>query len=974
MKYLAAVFILLSVLFAKQVHGQQIVLASVADRVRLEADEYRGNVQWEQSDDENEWVDIAGGDVSPFEIEITSMPVFFRARIEEEGCTQPHYSEVIQVLDGANVQLWSDPETWGTAGIPQDGDEVTIESGDHIILDEATHSLAGLTINGILEFDRADLVLTAESIYIDNGGVLQVGTSESPFKQKAIITLNGTNTSSDANTRGITVINGRLELHGATPDVLWTKVNANVGVGDTEIEVSESVDWQVGDEIVLAPTDYYRAGLNLEAVTQIFTLSNVDGNNLTISTASQAFHWGVMQYVSESGIVENQSEMASPHVSGVPMQLDERAEIGVLTRNIVVQAPDDELWSSQGFGVHTMIMPMGIGHAEGVEFKRAGQAGRIQRYAWHWHMKNITLPNYLEVNSGDYIKNSSVNESRNRGIVIHGTWHTEVSNNVVYNIRGHGVFTEDASERKNVIDHNLVLHVRDPQFGLTLQEHENSGSQDKGSSGFWISNPDNKILNNVAADCGSFGFWLAYPEQCWGLSTGVLNSTDGHLDQPNRTLFDTFFNNSAHSNRLNGIRLDDPPIDQLGNTTGKFYASTTNGREGDWPYDNHRRFDLVGGVVHHNGSNGIWDRSRRVNTTEVVSADNIGRYFAGSGALGLIERCLIVGESLNENTNGTLAPTSGDFASGYSGGETAVASYHFSFSFDGNLMVNFPAISGKRSGAFDASDLYIRAVEEGTRLITNNRLINSHAGVKLWALDDHYTLASVTADPQGLWGPQGSYYAFDVPFLTAGEGLEVFPVEPAEASGGVSIVGGKWAGIRGFVINELNEFYRDLWAVDVVKYEQDDEMNLQELGSWGVASSTAGELLDHMKDAALNDLFIYELTFPENDNPTTFDMLVDNLISEDQLQVIGIEFDGSIDPAVYITSPGSAHTYQPVGSLQELIDHSTGEVWFQDKGNNRVWVKLRGGRWQYWTSDPNESEPSFEETTYQTIELHISEQ
>src|SRR5690606_29863121 len=108
-----------------------------------------------------------------------------------------------------------------------------------------------------------------------------------------------------------------------------------------------------------------------------------------------------------------------------------------------------------------------------------------------------------------------INESMNRGIVVHGTNGVLVENNIVYNVRGHGVFTEDAVEQRNTFDRNLVLRVRNPlgtnpanTDALKLHEMETaSPGLSGGASGFWISNPANTITNNVAADCEGFGFW-----------------------------------------------------------------------------------------------------------------------------------------------------------------------------------------------------------------------------------------------------------------------------------------------------------------------------------------------------------------------------------------------------------------------------------------------------------------------------------
>ena len=74
----------------------------------------------------------------------------------------------------------------------------------------------------------------------------------------------------------------------------------------------------------------------------------------------------------------------------------------------------------------------------------------------------------------------------------------------MYDVRGHSIFTEDASERRNIINGNLVLKVRKPKW-QSLKVHEEDNS-----SGLWVSNPDNTLTNNATADCEGFGFWLAF--------------------------------------------------------------------------------------------------------------------------------------------------------------------------------------------------------------------------------------------------------------------------------------------------------------------------------------------------------------------------------------------------------------------------------------------------------------------------------
>jgi hypothetical protein len=266
------------------------------------------------------------------------------------------------------------------------------------------------------------------------------------------------------------------------------------------------------------------------------------------------------------------------------MVLDQRAAVGNLTRNIVIQGPNDTVWDTQGFGVQTMVMGAGaVARVDGVEIRRAGQRNRLGAYPWHWHMLSYDPPSTLADATGHYFRNSTINTSTNRGVVIHGTNGVEVEDNVLYDIRGHGIFTEDAVERRNQIHRNLVLRIRNTQGPGQLKRHEfeAGGQPEAGSSGFWISNPDNFLTGNHAADCQGFGFWLSYPANPWGESISVPMI-------PNRILFGEFANNTTHSNRFDGLMIDLAEVANDGSIQGMQYSSNTDGQNPVWPETNLR--------------------------------------------------------------------------------------------------------------------------------------------------------------------------------------------------------------------------------------------------------------------------------------------------------------------------------------------------------------------------------------------------
>ena len=532
----------------------------------------------------------------------------------------------------------------------------------------------------------------------------------------------------------------------------------------------------------------------------------------------------------------------------------------------------------------------------------------------------------------------------NRGIVVHGTNGTLVQHNVIYDVRGHGIFFEDASERRNVIDGNLVLHVRNPDPGFALKNHEAGVNAGRGSSGFWLSNPDNTIINNIAGDCQTNGFWLAFPSQTFGLSSDINI-------RPDRLLFGVFNGNTAFSNAFEGILLDWVEQDQQGNVFPHQYASTTDGQELQWPYEALRRFAVSNCQVWKNAFHGFWDRSVWPETYGFVSADNCGRYFAGSGAEGIIKHSLAVGTSLNHLMNGTDRPNfHGEFH------PTAFATYHSAFDIYENIAINFPMVAGEMSGVFATNDYYLRPVEIGHIRNGGNLIVNSHPGVKLTAPFSYFSLAGALWDPHGMWGgTPNDFLVYDDPFFTFGQVPDT--VMPHPESGGV-LVEGPFYGFNEFVVNEGNIRWEDYMAINVDRLDA----SFDTVGTWAVDEAQPTWALAHMRHFATHPTGYYHLEFPAIPEVYDVGMTVTNIKDSADCQILAIEYSGdyTIDQ-VYTTvtwdyftaagqpASGTKHTYGPVALLEDLLNPNSGRKYWQDTINNRVWIKIKGGIDQFWS-------------------------
>ena len=435
----------------------------------------------------------------------------------------------------AKGKRWSDAATWPDKKVPGKGAAVTIEKGMDVVLDVSPPPLHGLTINGKLNFaDKKDLELTTEWILLH--GELEIGNEARPHTRNATITLTNDVPGEDIESmgdRGIMIMGGTLSLHG-TQKNSWTKLTKTAAAGSNTIEVLNPGDWKKGEQIVVASTDFdpHQA--------EERTISSISGKVITLDQKLQYMHYGEVTF-------------------GV----DERGEVGMLTRNIRIQASTDAEKSFSGG--HVMAMAGSTMQVSGVEFFRMGQHENLARYPIHWHLVGDT--------QGQYIENSAIHDTYSRCVTVHGTNNVRVQNNVAYNNVGHCYFLEDGVEHGNQYIGNLGILTRcnptrpcNPTNALNGSgAGQNATDQlipsDNTASTFWITNPDNTYRGNVSAGSEETGFWIALPEH----PTGKFEGTEvSKATWPRRMQLREFSGNVAHSD------VDGLMIDRGTNAQGKF--------------------------------------------------------------------------------------------------------------------------------------------------------------------------------------------------------------------------------------------------------------------------------------------------------------------------------------------------------------------------------------------------------------------
>ena len=152
---------------------------------------------------------------------------------------------------------WSDPASWPDGHVPGEGDAVVIDRDREVVLDVSPPPLRSLTINGKLTFaNDADIELITDWIMLH--GELHIGSEAEPHTRNATITLVDNVPGENVNAmgdRGVMIMGGTLSLHGDRVNT-WTQLAKTAEAGSNRIEVLDASGWRVGDEIVLASTDF----------------------------------------------------------------------------------------------------------------------------------------------------------------------------------------------------------------------------------------------------------------------------------------------------------------------------------------------------------------------------------------------------------------------------------------------------------------------------------------------------------------------------------------------------------------------------------------------------------------------------------------------------------------------------------------------------------------------------------------------
>ncbi|KAJ7422641.1 transmembrane protein 2 [Willisornis vidua] len=254
--------------------------------------------------------------------------------------------------------------------------------------------------------------------------------------------------------------------------------------------------------------------------------------------------------------------------------------------------------------------------------------------------------------------------------------HIKIKDTIGYDTLGHCFFIEDGIEQRNTLFHNLGL-VTKP--GTLLPTDRNSsmciGIRDKvygnyvpvpatdcmAVSTFWISHPNNHLINNAAAGSQDAGIWYLFHRVATGDSHSLAIETKSEL-----TPLGIFYNNRVHSNFKAGLFIDKgvKTTNASADDPREYLCLDNNARfrpHQDADPEKPRVAALIDRLISFkNNDHGAWVRGGDILIQNSGFADNgIGLTFASDGsfpndegASQEVSESLFIGESKNYGFQG----------------------------------------------------------------------------------------------------------------------------------------------------------------------------------------------------------------------------------------------------------------------------------------------------------------------------------
>ena len=396
--------------------------------------------------------------------------------------------------------------------------KITIKNGGTLLLNPQTAADSKPTIS-------------TKGIDIASGGSLLIGDASCPIGEKAPdarVTFVFTGPKPDPKTcgtpnnqpssqcpgwmKGIQVESGgTLRMYGqkgvGTNAVNWTylsqpagpdrynstsanyvkNVLAPVTTAANELHLAADVTkgpgaWQQNDWIAVATTSFSPWEIEFAQIAKAPEPEG-SGSKVTLMNPLSFYHFGSP----DPGDPSTKANYIAG--AGLNYGVDERAEVGLISRNVLMTSDSDTSGGTHWGGEIRILEGFTAVAIQGVELQKFGKE-QLGSYPIHFHMAH-KLKDYPRANK--LIDSNSIDHSYNKCITIHSTQNASVTNNVCARITGHIFYEEMGDESDVTFTNNLGMGAMSNSFNVNDTATADRSTLIKDY--YWVG--DNMVNNGV---------------------------------------------------------------------------------------------------------------------------------------------------------------------------------------------------------------------------------------------------------------------------------------------------------------------------------------------------------------------------------------------------------------------------------------------------------------------------------------------
>ncbi|MGH1540440.1 MAG: G8 domain-containing protein [Arenicella sp.] len=474
---------------------------------------------------------------------------------------------------------WSDQSIWNNGQVPSTNAIVIIDNDHSVEYDlDSTNALNAVGIAGELRFsDTNTTKMHVTHLLVYRTGSLRIGDIDAPLDATitAEIVINDQRLLTEKSTESSLnnpidpkqygnglLVWGSIDFHGTPKEIVFSRLNKAVSSGDQIIHLDTvPASWLVKDQLLIPDSRQIRPadintrdespynlkgskGLVMPAHWELAEISKLEASNITLKQTLRYNHKGI-----NTNLDKQTETRLMPHVANV-------------SRNIIIRSENPSGTRGHTIGFHNSSI--NINHAlfkdlgrttiatidnsiatEGLEAEYIGE-NQVARYPVHMH--HITNAQQLSSSAPSFrLIGNVINGGKRWGLSLHGSHFGLVKNNIVFDIDGAGIVTEDGSETGNVFEGNFVAAIRGS--GMDMEHRERGEGVGHEGSGFWLGSDNNIVRNNVVAGVRASGYALFRTERSQAFPEFPLLS-----DYPDNRIFE-FSDNEVYGAAGYGVRI-----------------------------------------------------------------------------------------------------------------------------------------------------------------------------------------------------------------------------------------------------------------------------------------------------------------------------------------------------------------------------------------------------------------------------------